>query len=327
MTREVRNDRKNGVTQFCLTMEQHRRTEAGRVRTAKEMLDIFFPRTGPAPEDKIFHHLPPEVRGPIVSGWGVRGAKSAVRDSDEKIRQVVFDALAAGDIDETSFENGIDAQTLIDWAPLVDWWSFWRTGKLTGVAIQKALAVARELELFDDRWFLQNVEGRGGKLKGTDTLCDTLSKDQIVGWIRKLHESGDGSPAGLVAAVSWETILAKTSQEALLFALDAFATKVGLVHPQVMKTEMPRGDENVPVPEIPAAPRVSLDPTRGVVAPAAAATAPEAATPRTPVPVDETSWSDLQQAPAQSGTMLSVEEPKPKVSGPPPVPTTRKGAR
>ena len=27
---------------------------------------------------------------------------------------------------------------------------------------------------------LNNVQGRGGKLKGTDVVCDTLSKDQIV---------------------------------------------------------------------------------------------------------------------------------------------------
>ncbi len=227
--RDVRNDRKAGVTKFCLAMEEHRRTEAGRVRTAREMVDFFFPRTPAGTDDRIFLHIPPEVRGPIVAGWGVRGAKSALRDTDEKVKQVVSDALAAGDIDEGSFEEGLDPQTLIDWAPLQEWWHFWRTGKLTGVAIQKALAVARELALFDDRWFLLNVEGRGGKLKGTDTLCDTLSKDQIIAWMRHVHESGDGSPAGLVAALGWDTVLIKTAQEALLFSLDAFAKKVGLV--------------------------------------------------------------------------------------------------
>jgi len=228
-TKRERNDRANAVTKFCLAMEEHRRTDAGRVRTAKEMVDVFFPRDNGTPNDRVFLHIPPEVRGPIVSGWGIRGVKSAMRDTDEKIRQVVSDALAAGDIDETMFEQGIDAQTLIDWIPLGDWWSFWRTGKLTGVAVQKALATARELALFDDRWFLENVDGRGGKLKGTDTLCDTLSKDQIIGWIRNVHRSGDGSPAGLVAALGWDVVLQKTSQEALLFALDAFARKVGLV--------------------------------------------------------------------------------------------------
>ena len=95
--------------------------------------------------------------------------------------------------------------------------------------VQKALATARELGLFDDQWFLDNVDGRGGRLKGTDTICDTLSKDQIIAWVRNIHASGDGTAAGIVAALGWEAILSKTSQEALLFALDALAKKVGLV--------------------------------------------------------------------------------------------------
>ena len=257
---DVRNDRKNAVTRFCLAMEEHRRTEAGRVRTAREMVDFFFPRSGGDAEDRIFLHIPPEVRGPIISGWGVRGPKSAARDTDEKVRLVVLDALSAGDVDEALFEEGVDAQVLIDWAPLAEWWSFWRSGKLTGIAIQKALAVARELGLFDDRWFLLNVEGRGGRLKGTDTLCDTLSKDQIIAWVRKVHESGDGSPAGLVGALGWETILTKTSQEALLFALDAFAKKVGLVQADPAPTEMPRDEgDNVAMPDIPGLAPPELD--------------------------------------------------------------------
>lgn len=265
------------------------------MRTAREMLDFFFPRNEAGGEDRIFLHIPPEVRGPIVSSWGVRGVKSAVRDSDEKVKQVVFDALAAGDIDEASFEQGIDPATLIDWVMLPEWWTFWRTGKLTGPAIQKALAVGRELGLFDDRWFLQSVDGRNGKLKGTDTLCDTLSKDQITAWIRKLHESGDGSPAGLVQALGWETVLAKTSQEALLFALDAFATKVGLVAPPAPITERPKGDDEAVTPvAIPRAPN-----TPAIAGPA-------------PVEEPPISVQELEPAPA-----------RPK-SIPPPLPTSRK---
>lgn len=224
-----RNDRSQAVTKFCLAMEDHRRTEAGRVRTAREMVAWFFPYDESSATDKLFHHMPNEVRGPVLSTWGIRGGKAALKDDDAKVKSVIHDALVAGDIDEGTFEEGVTSQILVDWVPLPEWWSFWRQGKLTGVAIQKALATARELELIDDRWFLANVQGRGGKLKGTDVVCDTLSKDQIVAWVRKLHESGDGSPSGLVAALGWETILAKTAQEALLFALDAFAKKAGLV--------------------------------------------------------------------------------------------------
>jgi hypothetical protein len=121
--------------------------------------------------------------------------------------------------------------------PLGEWWAFWRSGKITGVATQKALATARELGLFDDRWFLENVDGRSGKLKGTDTLCDSLSKEQITSWLRNVHQSGDGSPAGLVAALGWDVILARTSQEALLFALDALARHIGLVVVPVVAAE------------------------------------------------------------------------------------------
>lgn len=223
------NDRQSAVTKFCLAMEELRRTEVGRVKNAKELLEHFFPHDGSKAIDRFFVHVPREVRAPVVAGWGIRGAKAALRDDDERVRSVVHDALLAGDIDEAVFEEGVTAALLADWVPLSDWWGFWRSGKVSGVPAQKALATARELGLFDDRWFLENVEGRGGRLKGTDTICDTLSKDQIVTWVRAIHASGDGSPAGIVAALGWETILAKTSQEALLFALDAFAKKVGLV--------------------------------------------------------------------------------------------------
>ncbi len=234
-----RNDRNQPVTKFCLAMEDHRRTEVGRVRTAREFVANFFPYDEATATDKVFHLMPNEVRGPVLSTWGIRGGKAALKDDDQKVKSVVHDALVAGDIDESIFEEGVTSQILVDWVALSDWWSFWRHGKLTGVAIQKALATARELELIDDRWFLANVSGRGGKLKGTDVVCDTLSKDQIVAWMRKLHESGDGSPAGLVAALGWETVLAKTAQDALLFALDAFARKAGLVADDPKKEPAP----------------------------------------------------------------------------------------
>ena len=223
-----RNDRNQAVTKFCLAMEEHRRTEAGRVRTAKEFVAHFFPFDEQKAKDQLFLHMPNDVRGPVLAKWGIRGAKAALKDDDEKVKLVVHDALVAGDIDEAIFETGIEAPILVDWIVLAEWWSFWRHGRLTGVAIQKALATARELALIDDQWFLFNVQGRGGKLRGTDVLCDTLSKDQIVAWVRKLHEAGDGSPAGIVAAIGWDTILTKTAQDALLFALDQFARKAGL---------------------------------------------------------------------------------------------------
>jgi hypothetical protein len=244
-----RNDRQNPVTRFCLALEEHRRTEAGRVKGSKELVDYFFPHDATKARDQLFVYLPPEVRAPIVAGWGIRGAKAALRDDDERIRMVVHDAILAGDIDDAVFEAGVTPAIIADWVPLDEWWTFWRSGKVSGPPAQKALATARELGLFDDRWFLENIDGRGGRLKGTDTICDTLSKDQIVSWLRNVHASGDGTAAGMVAALGWETILAKTSQESLLFALDALAKKIGLVaiQPAVRGSEVP----GIAIPDFP----------------------------------------------------------------------------
>jgi hypothetical protein len=241
-----RNAREAGVTKFCRLLEEHRRTDDGRVKSARELLDTLFPHDERSAEDRIFRMIPREVRGPIVSGWGVRGKKSAIMDDDDRVRAVVHDALLAGDLDEKMFESGLSADVLIDWMPLADWWAFWRSGRIAGAPVQRALAFARELGLFDDKWFLDNVRGRGGRLAGTDIICDTLPKDQIIAWIRNLHASADGTPVGLVTSIGWETILAKTSQEALLYALDAFAHKVGLVAAKSSSMTVP---SEVAIPE------------------------------------------------------------------------------
>ena len=285
MEPKPKNDRQSAVTKFCLAMELLRRTEAGRVKDAKQLVAHFFPYDAAKATDNLFVHLPREVRAPIVAGWGIRGAKAALRDDDDRIRMVVHDAILAGDIDEAAFEEGVTAATLVDWVPLDEWWSFWRSGKIAGVPVQKALATARELGLFDDQWFLDNVEGRGGRLKGTDTICDTLSKDQIIAWLRNVHASGDGTPAGLVAALGWDAILAKTSQEALQFALDAFAKKVGLVATVPAPAPAVRGSEvpGIAIPDFPmeekGAPDEDAPPSSANALPAASDSWPELAAP------------------------------------------------
>lgn len=225
-----RNDRALALSAFCLEIEKYRRTPEGRVRNAEGFLQFYFPKQadGTVP-DRIFVHLPREVRGPIVAGWRIRGLKAALRDDDERVKAVVADALEAGDLDAKMFEEGVVPETLIDYAPLDEWWSFWRGAAVPNSAVQKALATARAMHLIDDKWFLENVQGRGGKLKGTDSVSDTLTKDEVTAWIRGIHASGDGSPAGVVAARTWDAILAKTAPDALLAALDAFARKVHLV--------------------------------------------------------------------------------------------------
>ncbi|MBS2013240.1 MAG: hypothetical protein JST00_10155 [Deltaproteobacteria bacterium] len=223
-----RNDRALALSAFCLELEIHRRTPEGRVRTAESFLEFYFSRKGGVANDRLFLHLPPEVRGPIVASWGIRGKKAALRDDDDRVRAVVQDALDAEDLDAAKLEAGVAPDVLVDWVPLDEWWTFWRGTSLPNAAVQKALATARALHLVDDRWFFEAVEGRSGKLRGTDAICDTLTKDEVVAWIKNIHASGDASPAGLVHARGWEALLAKTSAEALLVALDAFARKVHL---------------------------------------------------------------------------------------------------
>lgn len=263
-----RNDRALALSAFCLEIEKHRRTPEGRVRNAEGFLHFYFPRqsSGKAATDRLFPHLPREVRGPILAGWRIRGLKAAIRDDDERVKDVVLDALEAGDVDATMFEDGVVPDTLIDYVPLDEWWRFWRGAALPNAAVQRALATARAMHLIDDAWFLDNVQGRGGKLKGTDAVCDTLTKDDVTGWIRGIHASGDGTPSGIVAARGWENVLAKTSPDALLAALDAFARKVHLIPaPETATAAVPQPVvqavvQPAPQPVVPPAPQPVAQP-------------------------------------------------------------------
>jgi hypothetical protein len=218
------------------------------VRTPQELLACFFPHDEKSCSDKLFRHLSKEVRGPIIAAWGIRGTKAALRDDDERVKQVVHDALVAGDLDAATFEEGVSADTLVRWLPLGELWSFWRGGKLTKIAIHRALATAYELYLFDARWFFDNLQAKGGALKGTDVLADGLNKEELTHWIRRVHETGDGTPKGLVAALGWTKIVEKTHNEVLLAVLDAMAAKVGLG----AGTTAPKQDKEAVVDVVPA---------------------------------------------------------------------------
>jgi hypothetical protein len=226
---KARNDLSAAVPKFCLALEEHRRTPDGRVRTSQELVTSFFPHDEKSCTDRIFKYLPNDARGPIIAAWGIRGIKAALRDDDQKVQSVVHDALVAGDVDHTAFEDGLSGETLVRWLPLGDLWSFWRGGKLTKQAIHKALSTAYELYLFDARWFLDTIQAKGGAIKGTDVLADGLEKADLSAWVRRIHETGDGTPKGLVAALGWDKIVAKTANEVLIAVLDAMVAKVGLV--------------------------------------------------------------------------------------------------
>lgn len=246
---KARNDPTTAVAKLSLALEEHRRTAEGRVRTPQELLSSFFPHDDRSCSDKVFRHMPKDVRGPIVAAWGIRGIKSALRDDDERVKQVVFDALVAGDVDATAFEEGLAPDTLVRWVPLGELWAFWRGGKLTKLAIHKALSTAYELYLFDARWFLETVHAKDGAIEGTDVLAAGLTKEELTRWLRRVHETGDGTPKGLIAALGWDKIVEKTANDVLLMTLDSMASKVGLASgvPAVVN---PEETLDVPVDEV-----------------------------------------------------------------------------
>jgi hypothetical protein len=225
---QVRNDLSSAVPKFCHGLEVHRRTPDGRVRTAQEFLAHFFPHDSKSTTDRIFHYMPNEVRAPILTTWGVRGKKSALRDDDGKVQSVVHDALVAGDIDSSMFEDALAPDTIMRWIDLADWWTFWRGGKITKYTILKALESGYELGLFDAEWFLGTLRSHEGKLRGTDVLSEGLSKADLTEWVRRIHEGADGSPKGLLAALGWDQIVAKTADDVLVAVVDVMAVKVSL---------------------------------------------------------------------------------------------------
>ena len=236
------NDLSAAVPKFCLGVEEFRRTNEGRVRTPQEFMQHFFPHDANKVTDRLFKFLPNEVRGPVLTSWGLRGAKSALKDTDDKVQSVVWDALLAGDIDHEAFEQALVSEVMVRWVPLGDWWTFWRGGKLSKLALHKALDTAYELGLFDAKWFFDTIEGPGGKLKGTDVVSEGLTKAELTEWVRKIHASGDGSPKGMLAAIGWDRIVGKTPNDVLIKVLDAFAQKVGLTAaPTSPKTAIPEG--------------------------------------------------------------------------------------
>jgi hypothetical protein len=228
-THPTTNDVNAPVTKFCLALETDRRTVEGRNRSEREFREHFFPYDDSSAKDRILKFLPREMRGPIIAAWGIRGRKAAMRDDDLRVRAVVHDALVAGDIDDKAFEEGVSSDIIIGWGELADWWKFWRGGKQSKYSIQRALETGYDLGLFDARWFFDVLESGGGKLHGTDVLVEGMSKTELADWIKKIHESGDGSPRGLLGSLGWSTLVAKTSNTVLLSVIDAFAQKNGLV--------------------------------------------------------------------------------------------------
>ena len=238
MTKQAaRNDLNAAVPKFCFELEVDRRSAEGRVRTPLEFLTHYFPHDTKTCKDRLFHFLPKEVRGPILTMWGVRGKQTALRDDDDRVQSVVHDALNAGDVDAKMCEEALAPNIIMRWVDLTDWWAFWRGGKITKYSILRALESAYEAALFDADWFLSTIRGHGGKLKGTDVLAEGLTKEELTEWVRNIHEAADGSAKGIVSALGWDKIVAKTADNLLIQVLDAIAVKVSLVVPKEEKAQ------------------------------------------------------------------------------------------
>lgn len=249
-TVRTKNDLGAALVRFCVAIEEHRRTAEGRVRTPAQFLEHFFATTNGAAKDEVFRHMPKEIRGPILSGWGIRGAKAALRDEDDKVATVVVDALAAGDLDADAFETALAPEKLLAWVPLASFWAFWRAGAINKAALLRAFTKAYELKLLDAKAFVDDLKARGGELTGTDVLGTSMTKDDLIEWVRKIHAAGDGSPKGLVEALGWEKIVAKAPTEALLGALDSLAVRLGIADAQ-MQTATAENVALKPAPEPP----------------------------------------------------------------------------
>ena len=226
---KARNDLNEAVPKFCFELEMDRRTAEGRVRTSQEFLAHYFPHDAKSSTDRIFKCLPRDVRGPMLTQWGVRGKRTALRDDDDRVKAVVHDALLANDLDSQMFEEALNPSIIMRWVDLSDWWAFWRGGKMSKASILRALESGYEAALFDAEWFFGTL--RKGNLKGTDVLSEGLSKEELTEWVRFIHESGDGSPKGLLAALGWDQVVAKTPDDVLIAVIDAMALKAQLVVP------------------------------------------------------------------------------------------------
>ena len=179
---------------------------------------------------RFFKYLPNDVRGPIIAAWGIRGIKAALRDDDDKVQSVVYDALVAGDIDHVAFEDGLARR---DPRPLG------AARRLVGVLARRqadqashpqgAVHGLRALSL--RRPLVSRHDPGQGRLDQGDRR--PRRRPDEGGPHRRgsaaFTRPADGTPKGIVAALGWDKIVAKTANEVLIAVLDAMVAKVGLV--------------------------------------------------------------------------------------------------
>lgn len=198
------------------------------MRTSEEFLASFFPHDSEIVADQLFRYISREHRAKIISGWKIRGPKTALLDDDVKTEKVVYDHLIAGDIDHVIVEEGVSPEVLIESVPLTEWWIFWRTGKLSAPVLVHALEVARTQKLYDAKWFLEHVVAGEGDAKGIDVMAPKLSKEDLTAWVRAIASQSNATPDGIMNALGWDKAFATLGVSTLLILLDALITRIGL---------------------------------------------------------------------------------------------------
>lgn len=316
------NDLDHPVAKLCLVLEEDRRTPSGRIRSSKQFREHYFTFDDSRAEDRIFRHLPADVRGPIIAAWGIRGPRSASKDTDERVKMVVQDAFLAGDIDDFLFEEGLNPALIIRWGDLTEWWSFWRRGPITRHAMRKALETGFGLGLFDATWFVENLRSKGGTLQGTDVIADGLSKGELATWIRAVYKSGDSTASGLIGALGWDSLANRLPDDAILHVLDTLAERHGLVQGPRPRSEPPIV---VTTEELEVAERITpvpgdeeATPPSGIPALRASATAPSASVP--PRALSERPPTLSEPPPGPRSRAFTLPAGPPPMPLPPPTP-------
>ena len=227
-----RNDRNQAVTKFCLAMEEHRRTEPGRVRTAKEFVAIFFPHDEQrAPKNRLFVLMPNDVRGPVVSKWGIRGTKAALQrrrreGPARRPRRARRRRHRRGHL-----RRGRDARDShrLD-RPVATGGASGGSGKLTGRRDPEG--ARHRARARPHRRPLVFPQRPGPRRKAQRHRRRLRYAERRIASSRGCASSTSRETArrpGSSRRSGGRRSSRKTAQDALLFALDAFAKKVGLV--------------------------------------------------------------------------------------------------
>jgi hypothetical protein len=287
------------IGQFFLNFETAWRQAGGSgTHTPKDFRQFFFPFDRSDSTDRIFRHLTAEERADLVFGWHICGRKMAIRYSAERITEIVLEAFLEGDLDDERFAESIGPDLVLRRVPIEEWWRFFMLGKFSKPVILKFLNLADAACFIDASWFFAKVKTTvsSGRMNGLDALSAVLTKTDLADWLLKLHRimlSHAAHEQDLLAALGFETVVAKMALEDLQALVAEFGQRFGLTEAVADSTPTP-----VPAPppedkELEAAlGRLTLRPAADVSAPAAPAETPPERDGRESVPLLEVSGGD-----------------------------------